>query len=321
MNVLLAVDTSPESLAALDILERVHWPVGSSLFLLYVIEPNQWAEGIEGKSMIHLRSILSSAKSKEVEKAWKLLRKLLATIQAPKVTVTPLVRDGIPGKEILSAISKNRIDLAVLGTRGRTGLKRFLLGSVSEWVLTEAPCSVLIVRKGARSKGKAPKGLHLVLGADGSPDSKAALEFVHHWKFAKPSRVTLVHVQEKLDALQTELSARLGVTGHAELTKFASEVRRSRQQEGQALLKKSANQLKRQGLRVKNLLLHGHPADQILKVTQSAKPDLLVVGSRGLTGLRRLFLGSVSHNLVEHAPCSVLIVRKPKQPKRRQREK
>ena len=157
MNVLLTVDNSPESKTTGSLLQSMQLPANSSLFLLHVIEPKRWAEGIEGKSMIHLRSILSSAKSKEVDKAWQFINKAAESVRKPKLNVTPLVRDGIPGSEILSAIDTYRIDLVVLGTRGRTGLKRFLLGSVSEWVLTEAPCSVLIVRKKAGSSIKNPK--------------------------------------------------------------------------------------------------------------------------------------------------------------------
>ena len=316
MNVLLAVDNSSESKAAVSLLQSIQLPVDSSLFLLQVIEPKQWAEGIEGKSMIHLRSILSSAKSKEVDKAWQFMNKLGETFRNPKLSVTPLVRDGIPGEEILSAIDKYRIDLVVLGTRGRTGLKRFLLGSVSEWVLTEAPCSVLIVRKEAGSRMKKLKGLNILIGADGSSDANVAIEFVRQLKFPQSSHVSVCHVLEKQDALQTELSARLGVTGTSNLNKLGTEIRQIREQAGNVLLNASVRRLKRRRLTVEKLLAHGHPADQILTMTQRKKIDMLVVGSRGITGLRRFFLGSVSHKLVRHAPCSVLVVRQPQESKR-----
>ena len=316
MNVLLTVDNSSESKTAVSLLQSIRLPMGSALFLLHVIEPKKWTEGIEGNSMIHLRSILSSAKSKEVDKAWHFINKAAENVRKPKLNVTPLVRDGIPGGEILSAIEKHRIDLVVLGTRGRTGLKRFLLGSVSEWVLTEAPCSVLIVRKRSGSVMKAFKGLEIVIGTDGSSDGNAAIEFVRQLHLPQSSHVTVCHVLEQQDALQTELSARLGVTGSSNLKELDAEVRQVREHEGNALLNASVRRLKHRGLPVEKVLAHGHPADQMLTLAKRKKTDLLVVGSRGMTGLRRFFLGSVSHKLVQHAPCSVLVVRQPQKNKR-----
>lgn len=315
MKVLIAVDDSPESQAAVNLLQRIQLPGKSSVFLLHVLEPSQWAEGIEGKSMIHLRSILSSAKSKEAEKAWQFINKLCESFRNPKLPPTPLVKDGIPGGEILSAIEKYHIDLVVLGTHGHTGLKRFLLGSVSEWILTEAPCSVLVVRKQTESSMKPAKCMNILIGTDGSADAKVAMEFVRHLKFPRSSHMTVCHVLENRDTIETELSARLGVTGKSNLRKLTTEIRRAREQEGEALVKANVVKLRGRGLTLEKSIAHGHPADQILNMTKRKKIDLLVVGSRGITGLRRLFLGSVSHKLVEHAPCSVLVVRKPKEAK------
>ncbi|MDX1411257.1 MAG: universal stress protein [Nitrospirales bacterium] len=316
MNVLVTIDNSPESKTAISLLQSMELPANSSLFLLHVIEPKRWAEGIEGKSMIHLRSILSSAKSKEVDKAWQFINKAAEGLRKPKLNVTPLLQDGIPGSEILAAIDKYQIDLVVLGTRGRTGLKRFLLGSVSEWVLTEAPCSVLIVRKRAGSSIKKSKSLDILIGTDGSSDGNAAIEFVRHLHFPSSSHVTVCHVLEQQDALKKEVSARLGVTGPSNLKQLDAEVRQIREQEGNALLNAGVGRLKRRGLIVEKRLAHGHPADHMLTMTQKKKFDLLVVGSRGITGLRRFFLGSVSHKLAQHAPCSVLVVRQPQERKR-----
>ena len=316
MNVLLAVDNSSESKTAISLLQSIQLPVNSALFLLHVLEPKQWAEGIEGKSMIHLRSILSSAKSKEVEKGWQYIHKVAESFQMAKLAVTPLIRDGIPGGEILSAIDKYRIDLVILGTRGRTGLKRFLLGSVSEWVLTEAPCSVLIVRKRSGSGIKKFKSLNILIGTDGSSDAKGAIEFVRQLSFPPSSQATVCHVLEQQGTLQTELSARLGVTGSSNLKELGDKVRQIREKEGTAILNHSVRRLKGRGLKVEKLLGRGHPADQMLTLTQRKKFNLLVVGSRGITGFRRFLLGSVSHKLVQHAPCSVLVVRKPQEKKR-----
>lgn len=312
MNVLLAFDDSPQSHAAASLLQTIQFPSRSTLYLLYVVETDKWAEGVEGKSMIHMRTVLAKAKSKETTKVWRFMNKLSETFSKPRMRVKPLISDGIPGGEILAAIEKYHIDLVVLGTRGRKGLKRFFLGSVSEWVLTEAPCSVLVVRKESEAWLKRSKGLKILMGTDGSPDAKFATEFIRQLTFPPSSNMMVCHVLEAQNAMETELSARLGVTGISELEKLRKELLQVREQQGDTLLNASVSRLRRRGLIVGHSLTYGHPADRLLTLAQRQKVDLVVVGSRGMTGLRRFFLGSVSHKLVRHAPSSVLVVRKPR---------
>ena len=316
MNVLLAVDNSPQSQAAADLLQSIQFPAGSNLFLLYVLEPHKWIEGLEGKHTLHLQTVLSSARSRETIKARQFLSRVSETCGKPRLNVTPLVNDGIPGGEILATIDKYQIDLVVLGTHGRTGLKRFLLGSVSEWVLTEAPCSVLIVRRESETRRKRGKGLNLFIANDGSVDSTCAIDFVRQLKFPPASKVTVCHVIEEQHALRNELAARLGVAGSSELKKIRAKFLQVCKRHGKQLLNSSASRLKRHGRTIKKMLTYGHPADQVLTSAKRQKADIVIVGSRGITGLRRFFLGSVSNKVVSYAPCSVLVVRKSEARKR-----
>ena len=190
------------------------------------------------------------------------------------------------------------------------------MGSVSEWVLTEAPCSVLIVRKEPEARTKKGKGLNLILANDGSLDSKCATEFTRQLKFPLASKVTVCHVIEEQYALRTELAARLGVTGKPEIVKLAAEVLKSREKEGKELLNSTASKLRCDGRPIKKTLAYGHSADQLLTIAQQQKADIIIVGSRGITGLRRVFLGSVSNKVASYAPCSVLVVRQPKKSRR-----
>ena len=316
MNILLAVDQSQQSQAAVSLLENIQFPARSKLFLLYVLEPQQWTPELKGKHQLHVQTILSSARSTVSTEARQFLSKLKETCLKPKLQVISVVTDGIPGGEILSAIDKYHIDLVVLGTHGKTGLKRFLLGSVSEWVLSEAPCSVLIVRNKPTAKKKTRTGLNIVIANDGSMDSEYAIDFTRQLKFPPTSNMTVCHVIEAQYALRTELAARLGVTGQPEVAKLAAEVLKVREHEGKELLKSSASRLRHRGRPITKSLTYGHPADQLLTLAQKKKADVVVVGSRGITGLRRVFLGSVSNKVVSHAPCAVLVVRQPKKPRR-----
>ncbi len=78
---------------------------------------------------------------------------------------------------------------------------------------------------------------------------------------------------------------------------------------GQLLLDEAADQVKDRAFPVNTVLLHGHPSTEIIDYAEQEKVDLIVMGNRGLNGVQRLFLGSVSHRVVQEAPCDVLVVK------------
>ncbi len=172
--------------------------------------------------------------------------------------------------------------LIALGSRGLDALDRFMLGSVSSHVTAHAPCSVLIVKT-------APRPLRRILFAtDGSASSKKALAFLA--RRLRPSappdspEVVVMHVMPFMR--------------YPEL-----------KEAGKALVHRDAGALAKAGYRVKEICQLGPPADELIKVAEHQNADLLVVGAKGLGAVARFFLGSVSTRLVQHSPCSVLVVR------------
>jgi nucleotide-binding universal stress UspA family protein len=77
----------------------------------------------------------------------------------------------------------------------------------------------------------------------------------------------------------------------------------------ESLLKRAARGALSKGVEVETHAREGHPAEVIIDVAKQVQADLIVVGSRGLTGIKRYLLGSVSSKVSEHAPCNVMIVR------------
>ena len=77
----------------------------------------------------------------------------------------------------------------------------------------------------------------------------------------------------------------------------------------ESLLKRAARDALSKGVEVETHASEGEPAEVIIDVANQEHADLIVVGSRGLTGIKRYLLGSVSSKVSEHAPCSVMIVR------------
>lgn len=187
-----------------------------------------------------------------------------------------LVERGAPAPAILK--HARRGDVIVLGSRGLTGLDRFVLGSVSQSVTLHAPASVLVVKQ-------PPRVLHRVLLAtDGSKSSTKAVRFLVEELRPEHIEVVLVHVIPFLRYPEVK-------------------------EAGQALLDRDAERLVKAGYAVNGMLKLGHPADEIIKMADRQKVDLLVAGAKGLGAIARFFLGSVSTKVVQHSHCSVLVVR------------
>ena len=187
-----------------------------------------------------------------------------------------LVERGAPAPAILK--HARRGDVIVLGSRGLTGLDRFMLGSVSQSITLHAPASVLVVKQ-------PPRVLHRVLLAtDGSKSSTKAVRFLVEELRPENIEVVLVHVIPFLRYPEVK-------------------------EAGQALLDRDAERLVKAGYAVNGMLKLGHPADEIIKMADRQKVDLLVAGAKGLGAIARFFLGSVSTKVVQHSHCSVLVVR------------
>ncbi len=305
MKILLALDQSRNALAAARWVQGLRLPAGSILYLLHVFELKQWPELYAYGDTQQFLEQLAPFRAKAAAKAQRFISGRAKSFHGQRLKIQANVLEGLPGAEILTAVEQHSIDLVVVGTKGLSGIKRFLLGSVSEWVLSDAPCSVMMVRGQPRWASRKAKGMCVLFATDGSSDAEAAAGFFQAMKFPRLSGITVIHVAVR----RNYLADRLNVTDRTNFAQLSEEIRRSREQASTKLLKETERKLKQRGLKVDTLLAKGHAADEILKAAKRIRADLIVVGSRGLTGLRRFLLGSVAHEVARHAPCSVMVVR------------
>ena len=185
------------------------------------------------------------------------------------------------------------------------------MGSVSEWILNDAPCSVLIARPTAR-KSKSISRLNVLLATDGSSDVEKAVNVLKELVLPVGSIIILLHVIKKYLYETGQCLNRQGRSWSI-LSKLAQDLCGKRGIAGVRLLKETRDALSSlSSINIEECLVVGHEASDILKVARQQKAGLVVVGSKGTTGLRRVFLGSVSHQVSQHAPCSVLVVRSSK---------
>lgn len=148
----------------------------------------QWPEWPLFGDVQGFQEKLATCRARAAAKANRIISRVADSFHGQRLKVQANVIEGIPGAEILTAIEQHQIDLVVVGTKGLSGMKRFLLGSVREWVLSDAPCSVLLVRGQPRWAGQKARDMRVLLAMDGSRDSKMAVALLKRLKL--PNRHT-----------------------------------------------------------------------------------------------------------------------------------
>lgn len=208
---------------------------------------------------------------------------------------------GHPVDGILDLAEREQIDLIVLGSRGLSGLKEFFLGSVSQGVLHHANCAVLIAGGDCKALGEA--GFQsILLASDGSHGAQmatgAAVELAQ--KFS--TSLTVLHVIDphpsRAAGHEGDLDVGAGVHPDPEsLRKFDS------------IHKTVQCASDKTGVACSFRRECGRPGETIVRFAREHDSDLIVMGSRGLGGFKRLLLGSISNYVGHHAGCPILVVR------------
>ncbi|GJL61660.1 MAG: universal stress protein [Nitrospirales bacterium] len=305
MKILLGVDFSRDSKTAIRFLSGIQFPANSELFLVHV------KSGYEALQIGHSREVeksLNTLYKKAIDRSRRNLEQIKDKLGNARLDVRTMMKEGNAGKEILSVLDQEHIDLAVLGTRGLSGIQRFLLGSVSEWILQDAPCPVLVVRG---SSHWIHRRIRVLFTTDGSTEAQAALKFLNALRFPAESEIIVFHVVEGTDyrIVQDDFrELKVDSFGQVDLAKVSQDIQSRKEIAGRALVKEAKRGLINRHSNADHIST-GHAAEEILKAARRFKTNLIVMGSRGLTGIKQKFLESVSTRVARHAPCSVLVAR------------
>ena len=143
MRIVLAIDGSKFSEAAVQTVIEQARPKDTEIQILHVVEPPSL---LVAREMGGYDRALDAVWEAETKQAEALVTKVADRLRSKGLKVTTTVEQGDPKSKIIDVASKWQADLIVLGSHGRKGLEHFLLGSVSEAVARHAPCSVEIVR-------------------------------------------------------------------------------------------------------------------------------------------------------------------------------
>jgi nucleotide-binding universal stress UspA family protein len=213
------------------------------------------------------------------------------------------LRAGDAASVIVELAEELGVGLVVLGSRGRGRLRRALMGSVSTGVLRHAHCSVLIVR--GHEDEREPFPGKLLAALDGSEEATAAAQAATEMGRAAGAEAHVAYVIQE-ERYRPHLGPEMW-EGWEEGFEHAKRSARS-------WVEGEAQRMRGEGaITVEPHLLIGRPDAAIVWLAEEIGAGLVTMGSRGLGGVRRALLGSVSDSVVGHAHCSVMVVRKEKE--------
>ena len=294
MRVLLAVDGSPAAESARRLVRSLQWPQGSVIDLVSVLEPATELAGVHG---------LSFAASGAGDDALRALQDGFVSagreLEAPGRIVTRALLTGRPAGVIVDHAAESRAELIVIGSRGLGPIRSMLLGSVSAEVADHAPCPVLVVRGVGVER--------ILLAVDGSPSAQTATTFLGGCRSLAPYPVEVLSVAA---APPPSLSAPAPGLPAAAFESYDSEILAHRER-AETIAARAAEALLGDGLAACWSISQGDAAHEILEAVRGFRAGLVVLGSRGHSGLKRVLLGSVARNVLLHTEASVLIVREP----------
>lgn len=291
MKILLAIDTSPYSKHAAQLVR--HFDTPPQLHILHVVDIGSLRHAYltTDESENHF-----GAYRQEISKLSQSVLHEMRDELAPFASEVQLIADsGDPAESIIQTAEDVQADLIVMGHRGVTAAPAFLLGGVSQKVATYANCSVLIC------KGAVSVLDRVLLAVDGSESSDKAVAFLAKIPFKPPLQVTLMTVWAPPSLTGDNSTTLEGVVSPVGES--------SAKAKGEDFLQKEVEALQGGPYRVQADWKEGDPAAAILDSIERHESQMVVVGARGLKGIKRFLLGSVSQKVLTHAPCSVLIVR------------
>ena len=277
-RILLATDFSPESENALSYAANLAQRFASTVSLTHVLTAEDFtSEGTEWQSF-------SDAARRSAEKK---MARLSSSYHLDSITHDAVIRSGNPCDTITQMISEQKIDLVVMGTHGDAAIKKLFLGSTAENVIRHSHCPVLTVGPHVEVASLS-RFNHILYATDFSAGSMRALNYALLLAEEDRSDLTLLHVIESLPA-------------------DADELHEWRRQDRERLLKRmppDADLAYRPEVEIET----GTPAVEILRLADSRKVDLIVMGSHAGGAMATHMPWTTLHDVLRNARCPVLTV-------------
>ncbi len=305
-RILLPIDGSPPSEHAAAVGLALAKRLGASVVLVHVIEPQRYRELRDVQEALERARTVGRALLEQWE------RKASRAQVACTTQLTSTEPESRPGvaEALVDAGVAHGCDLVVMGTHGRTGLPRVLLGSVAERMARLAPVPLLLTR-GDDAKPTLFK--RILVAIDGSSYSDLALQHADALAGALKARLSVVYVVPDLSQLYVSAGRAWMFTDQTQLqAQLAQEQARLREQ-GEFILQEAIQRCAhcKQAHAVLREAGRHLIGERIREVAEEEKAELIVMGTHGRTGLRKFLLGSVAEDVAQQARQPILLVRNP----------
>lgn len=311
MKILIAHDGSECSRVAVDDLTRAGLPDEADVIVIGVAEVwlppapdvneiEEATKDLHSVKELHKRYMKSS---KVLEETEQLVNVAVTRLKHnfPKWQVTSETTYGSPAWEIISRADEWKPDLIVVGSHGRSAIGRFVLGSVSQKILTESRCSVRISRGEGLIKDSPSR---IVVAIDGSKAADEAVKAVasRNWKEGSSARVVIVDELIEVNLIAQAIPP---------VTSWVEEVNREQKEKSGQIANAAMEKLQAVGLHTSAVIVNGTPKKDIVRQAEEWEADCIFVGSVGFNSkVERFLLGSVSSAVAARAHCSVEVIRR-----------
>lgn len=289
MRILVPVDFSEITNATLRTAKRICEAHGGEVILFHAVSPVLYMPHPESLSVdvidVKVLQDIEAKKRKEAEERLRGLQEFLKPVGS-----RILVEVGDPRDLILEAEERENPDIVIIGSHRKGLVERILIGSTAEKVVKHSLRPMIVI------KGFEPTfSRKVVLAYDFSRTAEEMVTFA--LEFLKPFgvRVEILHVEERIDIPVVER------IGEAIYAKYREEKRK--------YMRSVEGRFREAGLEVSSVFREGEdPAEEIVRrIREDGEIDMLLMGSRGLSGLRRVLLGSTSTEVFRKVDIPILI--------------
>jgi nucleotide-binding universal stress UspA family protein len=294
-SILCATDFSENSYLSVSYAISMAREFSAKLFLCHILPPPYagLAEGYPTDPLSQQKELMDEASVRFSR--W---------MEGQSIEWAPLLAVGDAASEITRLAEENKVELAICATHGRSGLKRLILGSLTERLMRSLSCPVLVVRPEEGEIPQAPSGdvrfQRILIGCDFSPDSELAFRYGLSLAQEYMSELHLVHVVEPL--AYKHLLIHSGKTEGVDLTR--QHLRGPLKEKLSGMVPLEAQNW----CKPVTVLLAGQPYEEMTKYALVNDIDLIVLGLRGQSLIQTLFMGSTTDRVIRQASCPVLSV-------------
>lgn len=298
MRALLAYDASAGSEQAVALVRALPWPSGSDVSVVAVVEPS--ASWVPAAPVMSPRLVPSpEIESRIVNHLESEVARIVRELKSAGIDATGAVVRGRPATVLIDEARQVGADLIVTGSRGHGPIASLILGSISGELVETAPIPVLVARGSSAAR--------VLFATDGSPSAREAEEILATWPIFDQATIRVLSVAEVVRPWHTGIAPTLyaaAIEAHREQLEAAKS-------EFESVAADAAARLRGANRTAESVLRVGDAAAEIVEEASTWPADLVILGSRGLTGLPRIVLGSVARNVLQGSGRSTLVVRSP----------